>query len=71
MKRHRILAQIAGHDREALKLTPPLLAGQKEIAQIAAALDDVLTGCRNVTGPVWESAKELMRRSIRQGRESN
>ena len=64
MREHRILTQIAGHDPNVLKITPPLLAGENEIEQIVSALDKVLTDCQKISGPVWETGKELMKRSL-------
>jgi ornithine--oxo-acid transaminase len=64
MKHHRILIQAAGHDLDVLKITPPLVATATEIDSFVNALDEVLEGCRHVTGPVWESAADLMKRSL-------
>jgi acetylornithine/succinyldiaminopimelate/putrescine aminotransferase len=64
MKRHRILIQTAGHDLDVLKITPPLVAGEGEIDYFVNALDEILEGCRKVPGPVWESAADLMKRSL-------
>lgn len=62
MKHHRILIQTAGHDLDVLKITPPLVAGEAEVDYIVGALDDVLEGCKSLTGPVWEAGAELMKR---------
>ena len=64
MKHHRILAQIAGHDPDVLKFTPPLVAGEAEIDQIVGAFDEVLEGCKKASGPVWEMAVALMKRAV-------
>jgi ornithine--oxo-acid transaminase len=64
MKRHRLLSQIAGHDPDVLKITPPLLAGEAEVEQIVNALDDVLEDCKKLTGVVWETATDLMKRAL-------
>jgi 4-aminobutyrate aminotransferase-like enzyme len=65
MKHHRILIQAAGHDLDVLKITPPLVATEAEIDYFVRALDEVLEGCQHVTGPVWESAAALMKRTVR------
>jgi acetylornithine/succinyldiaminopimelate/putrescine aminotransferase len=64
MRHHRVLIQAAGHDLDVLKITPPLVAGEAEIEYFVRALDDVLEGCRSMTGSVWESVTDLMKRSV-------
>ncbi len=64
MKHHRILIQTAGHDLDVLKITPPLVAGEAEIDSFVRALDAVLEGCRSLTGPVWETIADLVKRSV-------
>jgi ornithine--oxo-acid transaminase len=64
MKHHRILIQTAGHDLDVLKITPPLVAGEKEVDYFVTALDRVLESCQSVTGAVWETATDLMKRAV-------
>lgn len=61
LQHHHLLSQIAGHDPDVLKLTPPLLAGEAEIDQIVTALDAILTGCRQVSGPIWRMTADLLK----------
>lgn len=64
MKHHRILVQAAGHDLDVLKVTPPLVAGEAEIDYFVRALDEVLEGCKSVTGKVWAATADLLKRSV-------
>jgi ornithine--oxo-acid transaminase len=64
MKHHRIITQTAGNDPDVLDCTPALIVTEREIDYFVAALDDVLEGCKQGLGPVWEMGTELMKRSI-------
>jgi ornithine--oxo-acid transaminase len=67
MTHHRVLAQTAGHDPNVLDCTPPLTATEVEIDYFVNALDQVLEGCKQVLGPVFEMGTDLMRRSLANG----
>jgi hypothetical protein len=45
-----------------------LVAGEAEIDYFVRALDQVLEGCKQITGPVWETATDLMKRAARSSR---
>ena len=64
-KKHRILTQIAGHSMDVIKLLPPLITGEREIARFVAALDSVLTECRSFPGPIWDLGKNFIRHAIK------
>ncbi|PYQ13512.1 MAG: aspartate aminotransferase family protein [Acidobacteria bacterium] len=67
MKHHRIITQTAGHDPDVLDCTPPLVATEAEVDYFVNALDQVLQGCKDVLGPVWEMGTDLMKRSMENG----
>ena len=62
--RHRILTQLAGHAMDVIKILPPLMIGEPEIARFVAALDAVLTDCRRFPGPIWDFGAQLVRHSL-------
>jgi acetylornithine/succinyldiaminopimelate/putrescine aminotransferase len=64
-KRHRILTQLAGHGTDVLKILPPLIIGEREIAHFVSALDQVLDDCRTFPGPLWELGSNFVRHSLR------
>src|SRR5947207_9029772 len=45
LSKHRILTQVAGHAMDVLKILPPLIIGEKEIALFVTDLDNVLADC--------------------------
>ncbi|HEX8310366.1 MAG TPA: aspartate aminotransferase family protein [Chthoniobacteraceae bacterium] len=65
-QKHRVLTQIAGHGMDVLKILPPLIIGEKEIAQFVGALDSVLTECRTFPGPLWDLGANFLRQAMGQ-----
>jgi len=70
LSKHRILTQVAGHAMDVLKILPPLIIGEKEIALFVTALDNVLTDCRKFPGPMWELGNNFIRAAISSRRSS-
>src|SRR3954449_8479316 len=64
LSKHRILTQVAGHAMDVLKILPPLIIGEKEIALFVTALDNVLTECRKFPGPMWEIGQNFVRHAL-------
>ena len=56
---HRILAQVAGHHMDVIKLTPPLVLSEADVDHIADAIETVTAACHKFPGPVWEVGKRL------------
>jgi ornithine--oxo-acid transaminase len=56
---HRILSQVAGHGINVIKLLPPLVLGERELAWIVAALEAVIADCHRVPGALWDLGKRL------------
>ncbi len=63
INRHRILTHVAGHNMDVVKMLPPLIIGEKEVARCVHAFDDVLTECRKPLGPMWEFGMNLVKAS--------
>jgi ornithine--oxo-acid transaminase len=58
LRQHRILAQVAGHDLAVIKLLPPLVIDDADIAWIEDAFDQVLSECEHLGG-LWELGRTL------------
>jgi ornithine--oxo-acid transaminase len=56
--RHRILAQVAGHGMPVIKLLPPLVVSEADIAWIETGLDDVVRASHSL-GAVWDLGRKL------------
>jgi ornithine--oxo-acid transaminase len=64
LSKHRILAQVAGHAMDVVKILPPLIIGEREVDMFVNALDDVLTECRKFPGPMWELGNNFVRHAL-------
>jgi ornithine--oxo-acid transaminase len=63
--RHRILTQVSGDHVEVIKLIPPLIIGDREVAQFEAAFVDVMDEAHRGSGLVWDFGKTLIEQSRR------
>ena len=68
LSKHQIIAQVAGHNMDVMRILPPLIIGEKEVDMFVNALDDVLTECRKFPGPMWELGNNFVRAAIRSRR---
>lgn len=64
LSQHRILAQVAGHNMDVVKILPPLVIGEKEVDRFVTAFDAVLTECKRFPGPMWELGKNFFKSSL-------
>ncbi len=64
---HHILAQVAGHHLDVIKLLPSLVINQEDVQRLVEAFDQVMAGCHRFPGPVWEVAKRLAGSQLRPG----
>jgi len=62
---HHILAQVAGHHIDVIKLIPPLVLCEQDVDDIISAFDKVIADCHRFPGPVWEVGKRLSGNAIR------
>src|SRR5437764_8436037 len=64
LSKHRILAQVAGHAMDVMRILPPLNITEKEVDKFVTALDDVLNECRKFPGPMWELGNNFVRHAL-------
>jgi ornithine--oxo-acid transaminase len=62
---HHILAQVAGHHIDVIKLIPPLIIHEQDVEQIVTAFDEVTARCHKFPGPVWEIGKRLTKHVVK------
>lgn len=62
---HRILAQVAGHHMDIIKLIPPLTLSERDANEIVSAFDATIGACHRVTGPMWEVGSKLGMAALR------
>lgn len=64
LTKHRILTQVAAHGSDEIKILPPLMIGEKEVATFVAALDAVLSECRSFPGPIWTLGANFVKNAL-------
>ncbi|MDO8518807.1 MAG: aspartate aminotransferase family protein [Deltaproteobacteria bacterium] len=61
MAKHKILTQVSGHEQAIVKILPPLIITKDHADRFVAAMDDVLSECGRIAGPLWDMGKRLAR----------
>lgn len=54
-----VLAQVAGHHMDVIKLIPPLVMKAEDIDEVVRAFEAVVARCHKFPGPIWEVGKKL------------
>jgi len=62
---HRVLAQVAGHHLDVIKLLPSLVINEDDVDYLVGAFDQVVAACHRFPGPVWEVGKRLAGAQLR------
>ncbi len=62
---HHILAQVAGHHLDVIKLLPSLVITAADVAHIVRSFDHVMAAAHRFPGPVWEIGKRLAGTALR------
>ena len=61
---HRILCQVAGHRQPTVKLVPPLVINEQDVAYFLQAFEDVMRGMHRIAGPAPELLARIGRNSL-------
>ena len=62
---HHILAQVAGHRLDVIKLIPALVLTTNDADRIIAAIDETTRACSRFPGPAWEALRRIGANSVR------
>ncbi|MGH9072181.1 MAG: aspartate aminotransferase family protein, partial [Acidimicrobiales bacterium] len=62
--RHHILTQVAGDHMEVIKLLPPLMIGDAEVARFLDAFAAVMDDAHRGTGLMWDFGRTLVRQAL-------
>ncbi len=62
---HHVLAQVAGHHMDVIKLIPPLVLSEQDVEELIQAFDTVIGACHQFPGPVWEVGKRLTQHAVK------
>lgn len=64
LKDHRILTQVASHQSDVIKITPPLVIGEKEVDRFLESFDQVLQSCYKFPGAMWDMGTNLVKAAL-------
>jgi len=67
LSEHHVLAQVAGHHLDVIKLLPSLVINPDDVDYLVRAFDQVMAACHRFPGPVWEVGKRLAGAQLRGG----
>ncbi|HWB18675.1 MAG TPA: aspartate aminotransferase family protein [Phycisphaerales bacterium] len=70
MEDHLILTQVAGHNMDVLKLTPPLMISEADVKRFLSAFEDVMVKLHKFPGPTWELMTRLGRNAFSKSKHS-
>jgi acetylornithine/succinyldiaminopimelate/putrescine aminotransferase len=65
LSEHHVLAQVAGHHLDVIKLLPSLVVNEDDVEYLVRAFDQVMAACHRFPGPVWEVGKRLAGAQLR------
>ncbi|MEM0908459.1 MAG: aspartate aminotransferase family protein [Pseudomonadota bacterium] len=58
-KDHKILAQVASHGQHVIKLLPPLVIDDDDVAWITRGFDTTIADCHKIPGAIWDLGRRL------------
>ncbi|MFH1016659.1 MAG: aspartate aminotransferase family protein [Pseudomonadota bacterium] len=70
LEKHHVLTQVAGHNQDTIKLSPPLCITEEDITYFMRAFDAVVAECHKFPGPVWDVGSALARHAMSRGQKS-
>jgi ornithine--oxo-acid transaminase len=59
LNEHQILAQVAGHHIDVIKLIPTLVISEVDVDHLVQAFDQVLAASHRFPGPIWDLGKRF------------
>jgi 4-aminobutyrate aminotransferase-like enzyme len=64
LRDHRILTQVASHQADIIKITPPLVITEKEVNRFLESFDQVLQSCYVFPGALWDMGTNLVKAAL-------
>ncbi len=65
LDKHHILTQVSGSHGDIIRILPPFVITDEDIQYFVNALDDVLTECHKLPGPMWDMGTNLVKAALR------
>ena len=64
LKTHHILTQVSGNHGDIIRVLPPFVISDEDIRYFIASLDDVLSDCHKLPGPMWDMGMNLVKAAM-------
>lgn len=64
MQNHRILTQVTGHHQDIVKLLPPFVITEKDVATFLTGFDQVMEECGRLSGPLWDMGSKIAKHAL-------
>ena len=61
---HGVLTQVAGNRMTTIKLIPPLVINETDVAWFVSAFEAVMEDLHRFPGPAWESLHRIARNAL-------
>jgi acetylornithine/succinyldiaminopimelate/putrescine aminotransferase len=64
LEKHHVLTQVSGNHGDIIRILPPFVITDEDIECFVHALDDVLSDCYKLPGPMWDLGANLMKAAL-------
>lgn len=64
LSKHRIITQVSGNHGDVIRVLPPFVITDEDIQYFVSALDDVLSECHKLPGPMWDLGANLVKAAL-------
>lgn len=64
MMDHKILAQVAAHGMDVIKLIPPLVLTRADVDRFVSSFETVLAAAHKFPGPLWEVGSRIAKNAV-------
>ncbi len=64
LQKHRIISQVSGNHGDVIRVLPPFVISDEDIQYFVNALDDVLSDCHKLPGPMWDLGANLVKAAM-------
>ena len=64
LQKHRIITQVSGNHGDVIRILPPFVLSDEDIQYFVHSLDEVLSACHKLPGPMWEMGANLVKAAL-------
>jgi acetylornithine/succinyldiaminopimelate/putrescine aminotransferase len=66
LQKHHVLTQVSGNHGDIIRILPPFVLSDEDIQYFVNALDDILSDCHKLPGPMWDLGTNLVKVALSQ-----